>query len=177
MASACPSPLQESVYSSNEHQYQHQSTTTNIHSFFSSLEETKTEVEVRAGITDDEVIAEHVLKQRIKEMDASIKLLKKQDAKIKHLIEQTAENNAKDKAITKLQGVMKKQKEETCGRLMCRCETNDKEKTKEQGGRSSPGNKNAAEMRGQAQGKRQKELTDEQKQESQGPQGLSLIHI
>ena len=30
--------------------------------------------------------------------------------------------------------------EETCDKLMCRCETNDKEKTKEQGGRSSPEN-------------------------------------
>jgi hypothetical protein len=70
----------------------------------------KIEVEVRAGTTDDEVIAENVLKQRIAEMDANIKLLKNQDANIKHLMKQTAENNAKDKAITKHQGVRKKQK-------------------------------------------------------------------
>ena len=122
----------------------------------------KIEVEVRAGTTDDEVIAENVLKQRIAEMDVNLKLLKKQDANIKHLMKQTAENNAKDQAITKHQGVRKKQKGVTFCGTRCMCEVNDKEKMKEQGGRSSPGNdmkyernfRSASEMRSQAQDKK-----------------------
>ncbi len=141
-ASACLSPLQEGVCSSNEHQSTHQSISAiiNIHSLFSNLEEMKIEVEVRAGTTDDEVIAENALKQRIAEMYADLKLLKKQDGKITLLMEQTAENNAKDKAITKPKGVRKKQKGETFCGTRCMCETNDKEKSKEQDGRSSPEN-------------------------------------
>ncbi len=42
-------------------------------------------------------------------MDANLKLLKKQDANIKHLMKQTVDNNAKGQAITKHQGVRKKQ--------------------------------------------------------------------
>ena len=94
-------------------------------------------------------------------MDANLKLLKKQDANIKHLMKQTAENNAKDKAITKPQGVRKKQKGVTFCGTRCMCETNGKEKTKEQGGRSSP--EVLVSYR-----KEKKELTDEQKQETQG---------
>ena len=100
----------------------------------------KIEGEVRAGTKDDEVIAENALKQRIAEMYADLKLLKKQDGKIKLLMEQTAENNAKDKAITQPQGVRKKKKGVTFCGTRCSCEDNDKEKTKEQGGRSSPEN-------------------------------------
>ena len=45
---------------------------------FSSLDAMKAEVEVRAGTLGDGVNAENALKHRIDEMDASIKLLKKQ---------------------------------------------------------------------------------------------------
>ena len=56
---------------------------------------------------------------------------------------------------------------------------------KEQGGRSSPENtvtyrkvfRNAAEMRGQAQDKKKKELTDEQKHGSQGDPGDESLRL
>ena len=66
--------------------------------FFSSLDAMKTEVGVRAGTLDDKGVAEDVLKQKIEEMDASIKLVKKQQSRVKLLMKQAAEYNAKHQA-------------------------------------------------------------------------------